>query len=235
VPIPATVGPGVGAEVNYAGLLSVQLPAGVRAGESFDVVVRQVTNAFGRAEPAPAELPRLQAAAAASGVGNLHWRRVLGAFQLTIPVRPKHLPLPREERDLSVLLWIVEAIPTTSRWYQVFGRYLELIAGRVSAFGGDPGAIQPSPTGDGGREPERGERLLAFTGKITALIFDHYGDFEGFILDTEDGPHTFHSRETHIRNLAERVWRERLRLTVRAERHARRRPTSIRIHEPPAR
>jgi hypothetical protein len=28
---------------------------------------------------------------------------------------------------------------------------------------------------------------VALTGKIAGLIFDRYGDFEGFLLDTEDG------------------------------------------------
>jgi hypothetical protein len=191
-----------------------------------------VTNAFGRVAPKPPPPPLLQAAAASSPEANLHWRRVLGAFQLTIPVRPKHLLLPREERDLSVLRWIAEGIPATGRWYPVFRRYLELIAGRVSAFGGDPGAIRPSPAGDGEREP--GERLLAFTGKVIGVIFDRYGDFEGFILDTEDGPRRFHSREAHMRDLAARAWAERLRLTVHVERDAPTRPSFVTVHEPPA-
>jgi len=226
IPIPARAG------ANYAGLLSVGLPGSVRLGERFDVVVRQVTNAFGRAAPPPPPVPRVEAQIAASAVAELDWRRVLGAFQLTIPVRSKHELLVPEERNLSVLRWIGGAIPVHNRWYPVFRRYLQQTAGRVSAFGGDPDTVAPSSTGDGGRG--RREQLLAFTGKIAGLRFDRYGDFEGFILDTEDGPHRFHSREPHVRDLAERAWRERLRLTVHAERQRPEHPSSVTIREPTA-
>ena len=67
--------------------------------------------------------------------------------------------LVTEERILSVMLWIAEAIPADSRWYPVFQRYLQEIGWRVTVFGGDPGQILPSPTGDGK------------IGKICGLIF----------------------------------------------------------------
>jgi hypothetical protein len=171
--------------------------------------------------------------------GEVEWRRVIGAFQLTIPVRNKELLLVREERDLSVLRWISGFIPHHSRWYPVFHRYLSQIAGRVSTFGGDPSQILPSPTGDGRhkhrRHPEpEGEERRAFTGKIAGLIFDGFGDFEGFLLDTEDGERKFLSREKEIEELAERAWRDRLRITVWVERDEPHRPLSIIIRQPPA-
>jgi hypothetical protein len=235
VPIP----PGVG--VNYAGLLSVDLPAAVREGQVFDIVVRQVTNAFGRHTPPPPPPPRIAArrsarTAAAVAPADIEWRRVLGAFQLTIPVKTKDVLLVTEERELSVLRWIAEAIPHHSRWYPVFRRYLDQIAGRVQSFGGDPTQILPSPTGEGRRkreEPER-EKRMAFTGKIAGLIFDRFGDFEGFLLDTEDGERKFFSREREVEELAERVWRERLRITIWTERDEPHRPLSIIVREPPA-
>ncbi len=239
VPIP----PGAG--INYAGLLSVELPATVRKGQVFTIVVRQVTNAFGKPiEPPPQIAARRKAkAAAVVAPAEIEWRRVLGAFQLTIPVKTKEVLLEREERELSVLRWIAEAIPHHNRWHPVFHRYLEKIAGRVSAFGGDPTQILPSPTGEGRRkrrrpdeeeeEREREERV-AFTGKIAGLIFDHFGDFEGFLLDTEDGERKFFSREQEIEELTERAWCERLRITVWAERDEPHRPLSIVVREPPA-
>jgi hypothetical protein len=162
----------------------------------------------------------------------------LGAFQLTIPVGAKDLLLPREERDLSVLRWIGEAIPHNSRWDRVFGRYVEEIAGRVTAFGGDPNNILPSPTGDGRRkhpcpEPDH-ERQTSHTGKISGLIFDRFGDFEGFLLDTEERERKFFSREKNMEELAGRVWRERLRVTVLADRDEPERPVTIIIRRPPA-
>jgi hypothetical protein len=205
--------------------------------------VRQLTNAFGQAAPPPPPPPRIQVRRA-SGVSvavpaEIEWRRVIGAFQLTIPVRTKEVLLLREERDLSVLRWIAKFIPHHSRWYPVFHRYVSQIGGRVGAFGGDPGKILPSPEGDGGRKPPphegpEGEERRAATGKIAGLIFDRFGDFEGFVLDTEDGERKFSSRERDMEELAERAWRERLRITVWTERDEPHRPLWILIHEPPA-
>jgi hypothetical protein len=238
VPVPA------GTNINYAGLLSVDLPDRLRKGDAYTVVVRQVTNAFGRAAPPPPPPPaqvraRRRSYQAVLAAPEIEWRRVLGAFQLTIPVHSKGQLLLREERDLSVLLWISEAIVPSSRWYRVFRRYIELIGGRVKSFGGDPGQILPSPTGDGRRKHHRHERheheeRHASTGKISGLIFDRFGDFEGFLLDTEDGERRFFSREKEIKELAERAWRERLRITVLAEKDEPHRPLSIIIRQPPA-
>ena len=238
-----------GSSLNYGGLLTVDLPEMLPQGEVFNVVVRQLTNAFGSAVPPPPPPPRIAArrarhsapVVAAPVVGapaELEWRRVLGAFQLTIPVRNKGELLVREERELSVLRWIAEAIPYDNRWYPVFRRYLDQIAGRVKVFGGDPTEILPSPTGEGRRklrhEEGEGEERIAFTGKIVGLIFDRFGDFEGFLLDTEDGERKFFNREKEIEELAERAWRERLRITVWVECDEPHRPASIIIREPPA-
>jgi hypothetical protein len=144
--------------------------------------------------------------------------------------------------SFSVLRWIGEAIPPNSRWYPVFHRYLEVVAGRVNDFGGDPLQVPPSPTGDGGKpqppcpphHPPKGEERETVTGKIAALIFDRFGDFEGFRLDTEDCKREFYSREKHIEELAERAWRERLRITVVVGCHHPHRPLTILVHKPPA-
>lgn len=90
-------------------------------------------------------------------------------------------------------------------------------------------ATREPPHGKGGEEPR-----WCFTGKIAGLIFDRFGDFEGFVLDTEDGERKFFSREKEMEELAERAWRERLRITVWAERDEPHRPLSIIVREPPA-
>jgi hypothetical protein len=132
------------------------------------------------------------------------------------------------------MLWIAEAIPSDNRWHAVFQRYLQEIGGRVTVFGGDPGQILPSPTGDGRKPPgpAPGDEG-SFTGKISGLVFDHFGDFAGFVLETERGEHKFHSREKEMEELAERAWRERLRITVRADRNEPHRPLWIIVHQPP--
>lgn len=238
IPIPA------GSSGDHAGLLSVDLPDTIRRGESFDVIVRQLTNAFGKRTPPPPP-PRIELespddlrAAGAALIDAIEWRRVLGAFQLTIPVKTKRVLLEREERLLSVFRWIAEAIPLSNRWHPVFVRFLEQLGQRVTAFGGDPTLILPSPTGEGKRrrphEPETQEGL-ELTGKISGLIFDHFGDFEGFLLETTEGQHRFRSRELDVAELTERAWRERLRVTVIADDEEPDRPLTIIIRKPPAR
>jgi hypothetical protein len=228
--------------INFAGLLSLDLPPKLRIGQAFNVVVRQITNAFPALKTRPGletgggDNPASGESAAAIVVHRpTRWKKVLGAFQLTMPVHARETLLVKEERILSVMLWIAEAIPSDSRWYPVFQRYLQEIGGRVSVFGGDPGSILPSPTGDGKNPtcsaPE-GDR--AFTGKICGLIFDHFGDFAGFVLETEHGEHRFNSREKEMEELAERAWRERLRITVHADRHEPHRSMWIVVHQPPA-
>jgi hypothetical protein len=214
VPIPR------GGTENYAGLLTVDPPASLRRGAVYNVIVRQVTNTL---------VKRRQ---------EVTWRRVLGAFQLAIPVKAKDRLLLTEERNLAVLRWIGEAIPAAHRWYPVFQRYLSQIAGRVSVFGGNPSGILPSPIGAVPHKwpiPGPGPRPHStdHTGKIVGLIFDHFGDFEGILLDTDSGEHRFDSREREVRDLAERAWRERLRITVRTEHGHPHRLRRIIVRQPP--
>ena len=70
-------------------------------------------------------------------------------------------------------------------------------------------------------------------GKVVGLLFDSFGDFDGFQLDGPDGFHEFFSRERDVKILAERAWRERLRITVRPEPHQPHRIESIVVHQPP--
>jgi hypothetical protein len=97
----------------------------------------------------------------------------------------------------------------------------------------------PSPTGEGIPEPERPgkpkpEARRPFTGKVAGLIFDHFGDFEGFLLETEEKTRKFVSREREIHELAERAWSQRLRITVFSETDELERPMTIVIREPPS-
>jgi hypothetical protein len=181
------------------------------------------------------------AAAAAPGASrNFLWRRVIGVFQLTIPVGTKAELLRGEEARLAIFKYIGEAIALESRWYPVFERYLDQLGGRVRLMGGDPDKIDPSPTGGwpapsgethGGDGHGRHGGVIV-TGKITRLIFDHFGDFEGFVLATDDGDWRFESRESHLHDVAREAWAARLRVTVIAARHARHRPIEVMLHPP---
>jgi len=233
LPIP----PGAGS--NLAGLLTINLPATVKKGQAFKVVTRQLANVSARRPVPPPILlaaSHQPAEAAAAITTSIQWRKVVGTFQISIPVVAKGVLLEPEERLLSVLRWIAQAIPTRNRWHRVFERYLKQIADRVTALGGDPSTIYPSSSGDGHPRPghEPGEHRAAATGKIAGLLFDRFGDFEGFLLETEEGERKFLSREREMATLAERAWRDRLRITVWTERDEQHRPASITVHRPPA-
>lgn len=107
-------------------------------------------------------------------------------------------------------------------------------AGRVDGLGGDPREVQPSPTGDWhGPKPSHGEPHGHATGKVSGIVYDRYGDFEGFLLDSPQGERHYSSREADMACLIEKAWRERLRITVVAESHEPGRPQHIILRETP--
>jgi hypothetical protein len=186
--------------------------------------------------------PKILAAAARNSGA---WRETIGAFQLGIPVSTRADMLAHHLRLLSAMRWRAEWLRPNSRWYATFRRYVEMIAEKVRALGGDPYTAPPNQNGDiplpgdggregghddgygdhgghgdgwpgGGREPvEGGEEPGLWWGKITGLLFDHFGDFDGFILETAQGArHRFFSREAAILRLARDAWLERYVVTV---------------------
>ncbi|QUD87707.1 hypothetical protein [Phenylobacterium montanum] len=221
VPIPA------GSATNLAGLLTIDLPSSVRKGEVYKMVARQIGDAFGpRIEPPP--VIGAPAAEAEQREQFLRWRKVKGAFQITIPVRTKETILEPEERLLGVLKWIERSIPATNRWAPVFNRYVGVVSDRVRAMGGDPDHIKPSPSGGGKTRPKHdGEERLGFVGKVDQLVYDRFGDFAGFALDTEDGMRRFASHERDMEALILRVWEERLLVKVVVEEDDLDRPMSV--------
>jgi hypothetical protein len=158
VPIPS------GLDSNLTGLMSVELPPTVREGEGFQVVARQITTTSGQKAP---PIIVIEAARAAEADDLVTWRRTVGTFQISIPVTAKGLLLQPEERLLSVLRWIFKAIPTENRWHPVFVRYLDQVADRVDALGGNSDQIEPSPTGIGAGAARKRCALL---GWLTSLL-----------------------------------------------------------------
>lgn len=54
-----------------------------------------------------------------------------------------------------------------------------------------------------------------FTGKVAEIMFDRFGEFEGFLLtDYHGGEHRFVSREKELLHVVSRAWTERIRTTV---------------------
>jgi hypothetical protein len=124
-------------------------------------------------------------------------------------------------------------MPTKKRWYPVLQRYIDYIAGRVRGFGGNPAKILPSPTGwvPGLPKPSSHPKDHPhhhhaeddeFVGKVQGLMYDHFGDFVGFVMETEAGiHHELFSREHAVRELAQHARIDRSLIKVTVERHHR--------------
>jgi hypothetical protein len=206
IPIPEGTG-------MYAGLITLELPAGIQRGDLYEVAIRQVTSLADTGRR-----PGFRTDTA--GFPLFSWRQVLGAFRISMPISTKDQLLLKEERLLAVLRWIAETMAPNNRWYRTFHRYLAEIAGRVKGFGGDPTLILPSPTG---QVPSKGPGKpghppgaeVEFTGKVEGIMYDSFGDFEGFILELHDGERLhFASRENEVWRLVHRAWLERIVVTV---------------------
>ena len=59
-----------------------------------------------------------------------------------------------------------------------------------------------------------GDERSGFTGKVHGLVYDRVGDFDGFLLDTEEGEQAFDCREPAIEQIISRAWAERILITV---------------------
>jgi hypothetical protein len=214
-----------------AGLLTVMLPPGIRKGDQYTITVRQLTDAEVTVAPQPpaGRLPADRAARDVAAVAR-RWRRVAGAFQFIITVKTKEAILLNQERLLATLRWILLGMPKQKRWFPVLQRYITYVAGVVGGSGGQPNQIEPSPTGwvpgmpkplpaPPPHHPPHGGAVEEFTGKIQGLIYDRFGDFEGFVLETMTGAiHRIFSRERAVRDLAQHAQVERLRVHVVVER-----------------
>jgi hypothetical protein len=224
-----------GTGANFAGLLSVHLPLGIRKGQEFTVVVRQITGVStqlrdvrgGQAVPLALEAAATHEGDA--GKGGFAWRRSLGVFALTIPVSTKAALLGDEMRALSIFRKIEAGIPIESRWYPVFRRYIDQLVGRVSGMGGDPNKVGPTDDGDwqhtgghggdGGRDRDTGGRdehdqdcddIDRLVGKVSGLVYDRFGDFSGFHLETGTCEHReVCSTEQRVEQLARTAWQQR--------------------------
>jgi Pro-kumamolisin, activation domain len=182
-----------------------------------------------------------------------NWRYIIGSFIVRIPVAKPATIRPIEKNIYSILSWRLTQVDTGNRWIPVLERYLGYIRGRLTGIGIDPGSITPSPwgwygpphgkggTGHGpgkGGPGEPGEGIFGkgglfghdrdFIGKVEAVIYDRFGDFEGFVLLTEKGrERTFFSREAEIESLVRYAWLERVVVAIVTEPHAPERPINV--------
>jgi hypothetical protein len=100
---------------------------------------------------------------------------------------------------------------------------------------GGPGGGKPGhggPGSHGGGEPGHGgefhDHRHEFTGKVEGIIYDRFGDFDGFLLRTEHGHEIhFRGREHKIEELIERAYLERIRIRVFVTEHDHQWPAEI--------
>jgi hypothetical protein len=132
-----------------------------------------------------------------------------------------------------VLKHIALSIPTDNRWYPVFERYLGEMGERIRAMGVDPDTIDPTTDGSGkadkpGRPgPDHGTTQ---SGKVRQLLYDCFGDFEGFVLEDCDTRSVYRSCDRAVEDVVQRACRERLKVTVYSSPKARGKPHRIVVH-----
>ena len=151
--------------------------------------------------------------------------RVIGTTQFDILIKTESEILPRLTRNLGVLKHIALSIPESNRWVPVFERYIGEMGDRVRALGGDPDAVPALPGGDRPRPEAGGER-----GKVRDLVYDCFGDFEGFVLETCEGRFFYRSCDRGLEEVARRACRDGSPVTVRPSPEDRRRPLRVIVH-----
>jgi murein tripeptide amidase MpaA len=201
------------------GLLTLQLPQGVRDGQQFTVDVQQHSGLTLQTR-LPERVVEVSERAASEGkvvLANLSERKVLGAFRIAVAVKSGEPLLRKLVRNLAALRYILQAIPATDSWHPVFERYIAQLGGQVSGLGVDPSQIPPSPDDPGlpgTLEPGRSDCV---SGKVCEVVFDCFGDFRGFVLEDCSRRRRFRSTERGIERLALRACRERLTIVVRVD------------------
>ena len=215
IPIP----PGTGG--SFAGLLTVDLPATVRYGNEFDVVVRRITTKQ-VVKPTPPNNPPPPQVATAVNKDRLLWRYITGSFLVKISVQKESKILPVDENLLAMLKWRLGLIGPSNRWYPVLLRYISYLSGRINGMGGNASQIPPSPGGYQQPSPVLGKhaREHCYTGKVIGIRYDRFGDFEGFTILSEEGRERwFRGHEHEVEELINRAWIERTLISVFVESH----------------
>jgi murein tripeptide amidase MpaA len=199
-----------GATQPYAGLLTLQLPPTVRTGQHYTINILQHSGAV-------VDITRGAGKENANKTVrySLSQRRVLGAFSLRIDIKSGPGLLAKAIRNLAALKYIALGIPANDVWLLVFQRYIEQLGNKVKGLGVDPGQILPSPDDPGISTGGGDGKETCYTGKVSEVLYDCFGDPEGFVLDSCCGRHhRIDCREKGIGELIFRVCKDRLLVTV---------------------
>jgi len=146
---------------------------------------------------------------------------VTGTFQITVPVTEEEAMLSPAEDALAIFKWRLQVMPASNRWHKVVKRYVDYLADKVDALGGDAARIPPSLKGrpERKRPHPRPDEDIVYTGKVIGLSYDRFGDFEGFTLGLESGRHRFfRGREHAVEQLVRTAWLDRFVVSVYVDR-----------------
>lgn len=246
--VSCTVGPAMtyipiptGSGESFAGLITLQLPPGIHVGDSFNVVIRRVTSRRIGEEDRTGDTLMAAAVADDSQAADdservINWRYVVGTFQMQVPVRPDDEILPGEKSLLSFLRWRHRRLDPTDRWHPVLLRWIGVIERRIYGLGGNPNEVKPSQlgiwTGELPHLPpgvlDDHEHRIEYTGKVSGVRYDRFGDFEGFDLRTDAGHERwFRGDEKVVAELVRTAWLERTVISVLVHDHDDEWPSSI--------
>jgi len=144
-------------------------------------------------------------------------RHIVGSFQFSVQVQTAAQILSIVERARANIQRVVHTIPIENRWRPVMQRYLTQVSAKITGLGGRHE--------DGDRDHD--EDRLSLEGKVEGIRYDSFGDFDGFLLRTEERVHEFRTREPDLERLVTRAWRERIAVRVIARADARHVPIEI--------
>jgi hypothetical protein len=210
IPIP------VGTGKNFAGLFTLDLPQGITVGQEFNIKVRRVTSRKPEQINVVTVLKESHGAINVGGRGKpmRNWRYITGTFQVKIPVGTDKALLGPEENTLAILKWRLENMPQQNRWYPVLERYVRDVAMRVDGFGGNSVSVKPSLDGVPTKIAVH-EKLVEYRGKVSEVVYNCFGDLEGFALDKCcTKPHLFKCTEKSVGELVSRACKERWTIAV---------------------
>jgi hypothetical protein len=202
IPIPGVI------QDATPGLLTLQLPQTVIDGQRFSVDVQHHTGLTFRIQTRPTGEEKK-----AKKV-NLSHRHVLGAFQVRVVVGSGEPLLRKLVRHLAALRYIFQAIPTTDTWHPVFSRYLYQLGDQIAGLGLDPALVPASPDDPGLPGEACLEEREQLTGKVREVIFDCFGDFIGFTLESCSKCHHVSSRKKGVAEIVLRACHDGCTVTV---------------------
>ncbi len=206
IPIPARV------QRPIPGLMTLRLPSSVREGQQFNVDVQQHSGlTYLRTF---SERRSGKSKAFSRQDYTLSRRKVLGAFRMSTVVSSGEPLLSKLVRNLAVLRYIFQAIPVTDSWHPVFERYIGQLGDQVKGLGVNPAQIPPSADDPGIPGHGHKQGLDCYSGKVSEVVFNCFGNFEGFVLETCGECHRFQSSEASIGELVLRACKERLWICV---------------------